>query len=53
LDDVSQGHNSDIIDGYNKYDIDESPDYWLTMNSFRAILYGEISDKGIEGIYYA
>jgi hypothetical protein len=27
LDDVSQGHNSDIIDGYNKYDIDESPDY--------------------------
>jgi hypothetical protein len=27
LDDVSQGHNSDIIDGYNKDDIGESPDY--------------------------
>lgn len=27
LDDVSQGHNSDIIDGYNRDDIGESPDY--------------------------
>ena len=27
LDDVSQSHNSDIIDGYNRDDIGESPDY--------------------------
>lgn len=27
LDEVTQGHNSDIIDGYNRDDIGESPDY--------------------------
>lgn len=27
LDDVSEGHNSDMIDGYNRDDIGESPDY--------------------------